>query len=126
MRRAMRPAVGSAILRVMVEVLALVLPVVRAALRRRSDLIAENLLRHQLAVLTRSTRKRRAVRSGDKLLWVVARRLCRDWRRLSGYRLACQADGARRWAGPRLRRGRDRACATARRVKGPLAPLARP
>jgi hypothetical protein len=62
--------------------LALVLAVLRAALRSRSELIAENpLLRHQLAVLTRPARKRPAVRSGDKLLWILARRLRRDWRR---------------------------------------------
>src|SRR2546426_8371888 len=65
----------------MCEMLALVLAVLRAALRSRAELIAENLLlRHQLAVLTRPTRKRPTVRSGDKLLWVLARRLCRDWR----------------------------------------------
>ena len=39
------------------------------------------LLRHQLAVLTRPTRRRR-VRFGsfDRLLWVLVRRLRRDWR----------------------------------------------
>jgi hypothetical protein len=38
----------------MCEMLALVLAVLRAALRSRAELIAENLLlRHQLAVLTR-------------------------------------------------------------------------
>jgi transposase InsO family protein len=51
--------------------------------RPRHDLVLENLLlRHQLAVLTRSTRTRpRArLRTWDKLLWVVARRLCTGWR----------------------------------------------
>jgi transposase InsO family protein len=50
--------------------------------RRRSDLAAENLLlRRQILVLTRPTRKRVRAHPRDKLLWVVARRLCRDWRR---------------------------------------------
>jgi hypothetical protein len=45
------------------EVFALLLAAVRAAGRHRGDLIAENLLlRHQLAVLTRPTRRRRRVR----------------------------------------------------------------
>jgi putative transposase len=66
----------------MFELLALVLAVLRAGLRSRADLVAENLLlRHQLAVLTRPTRKRPSVRARDKFLWVLTRRLCRDWRR---------------------------------------------
>src|SRR5262245_24831871 len=66
----------------MFELFALVLTALRAGLRSRADLLAENLLlRHQLAVLTRPTRQRPKVRAGDKLLWVLARRLCRDWRR---------------------------------------------
>jgi hypothetical protein len=66
------------------ELLALLLAAVRAAGRRRGDLIAENLLlRHQPAVLTRPTRQRRRVRFRrvDKLLWVRMRRLRHDWRR---------------------------------------------
>jgi hypothetical protein len=66
------------------ELLALVLTAVRAAGRHRGDLIAENLLlRHQLAVLTRSTRQRRRVRflRLHKLLWVLVRRVRRTWRR---------------------------------------------
>ena len=48
----------------------------------RRDLVAENLLlRHQLAVLTRPTRRRPRLRRRDKLIWILARRLCRDWRR---------------------------------------------
>ena len=39
------------------------------------------LLRHQLAVLTRPTRKRPRLRRRDKLFWVLARRLRRRWRR---------------------------------------------
>ena len=66
----------------MLEFATVVLAALRASLRRRTDLVAENLLlRHQLAVLTRPTRKRAKLRPHDKLLWVVARRLCRDWRR---------------------------------------------
>jgi transposase InsO family protein len=59
-----------------------VLALVRAACQRHSDLVAENLLlRHQLAVLTRPTRRRRVrFRRLDKLLWVLIRRLRRDWR----------------------------------------------
>ena len=39
-------------------------------------------MRHQLAVLTRPTRRRRVCfRSVDKLLWVLIHRLRRDWRR---------------------------------------------
>jgi putative transposase len=56
----------------MFELLALVLAVLRAGLRSRADLLAENLLRHQLAVLTRPTRERLTVRT---------RRLCRECRR---------------------------------------------
>jgi putative transposase len=65
-----------------IECLTLLLAVLRAALRDRSDLLAENLLlRHQLAVLTRPTRRRPRLRTRDTLLWVLARRLRRDWRR---------------------------------------------
>jgi transposase InsO family protein len=54
----------------------------RAALRDRRDLVTENLLlRHQLAVLTRPTRRRPRLRRRDKLVWILARGLCRDWRR---------------------------------------------
>ena len=54
-----------------------------AWVRRRQDLVAENLLlRHQLAVLTRPTRTRLRPRlcPWDKLLWVLARRWCAHWR----------------------------------------------
>jgi hypothetical protein len=67
----------------MLDLLRVTLAVLRAACRSRSDLVLENLLlRHQLAVLTRPTRRRR-VRYGsvDKLLWVFIHRLRRDWRR---------------------------------------------
>src|SRR3954464_10970928 len=65
----------------MCEYLTLLLAVLGAALRDRSALLAENLLlRHQLAVLTRPTRRRPRLRTRDKLLWVLARRLRGDWR----------------------------------------------
>jgi putative transposase len=65
----------------MLELLALLLAVLRAALRDRAGLVAENLvLRHQLAVVTRPTRKRPRLRARDKALWVLIRRLWRDRR----------------------------------------------
>jgi hypothetical protein len=58
----------------MFECLLLLVAFLRAILRARADLVAENLLlRHQLAVLVRPTRKRRPVRAGDRLVWLVAR-----------------------------------------------------
>ena len=66
----------------MLELLVLLLGALRALLSNRAALAAENLLlRHQLAVLTRPTHTRPPFRSRDKLLWVVARRLCPGWRR---------------------------------------------
>ena len=65
------------------ELLWLLLTTVLAWVRPRQDLLLENLLlRHQLAVLTRSTRTRPRARLGtwDKLLWVLARRWCAGWR----------------------------------------------
>jgi len=65
----------------MMGLLALLLGLARASLRSRRDLVVENLLlRHQLAVALRS-RPRPRMRLHDKLIWVSARRLCRDWRR---------------------------------------------
>ena len=55
-----------------------------AGVRPRQDLVLENLLlRHPLAVLTRPTRTRPRARlhTWDKLLWVLARRWCADWRK---------------------------------------------
>jgi hypothetical protein len=75
----------------------LVLATLRAACRSRSDLVLENLLlRHRLAVLTRPTRPRRRVafRRLDKLLWVLVRRLRRDWRR---HLVAVTPDTVVRW-----------------------------
>jgi hypothetical protein len=67
----------------MLDLLLVTLAALRAAGRSRGDLVLENLLlRHQLAVLTRPTRRRRArFRRLDKALWVLRRRVRRDWRR---------------------------------------------
>ena len=65
------------------ELLWLLLATVLAWVRPRQDLVLEHLLlRHQLAVLTRTTRTRpRArLRLWDKLVWVLARRFCPGWR----------------------------------------------
>jgi hypothetical protein len=68
--------------RAMLEYLLLLLSLVRSTVRDREALVAENLLlRHQLAVLTRPTRRRPQLRARDKLFWVVARALRCDWRR---------------------------------------------
>src|SRR5437763_9175786 len=67
----------------MLELDWLLLMAVSAWARPRHDLALENLLLcHQLAVLTRPTRTRpRAqLRIWDKLLWILARRLCAGWR----------------------------------------------
>src|SRR5918912_357521 len=66
----------------MLAYLLLLLSLVRAAVRAREALVAEHLLRrHQLAVLTRPTRRRPRLRARDKLFWVVVGALRRDWRR---------------------------------------------
>jgi transposase InsO family protein len=66
----------------MLEVVALLLVTLRALLRGHRDLTVENLmLRQQLAVLTRSTRKRPRLGAWDKAFWLLARRCCADWRR---------------------------------------------
>src|SRR2546425_9750227 len=66
----------------MFEYVLLLVGLFRAMLRSRGDLVAENLLlRHQLAVLTRPTRKRPRLRARDKLVWVIARLVRRDWRK---------------------------------------------
>jgi hypothetical protein len=66
----------------MLDPLFLSAALLRTGLRRHGELVAENLLlRHQLAVLTRPTRKRPRRRAGDRLLRVVAARLWRGRRR---------------------------------------------
>ena len=65
----------------MLEYLLLLVGLFRAVLSRRADLVTENLLlRQQLAVLNRPTRKRPRLHSRDKLFWVWIRALRRDWR----------------------------------------------
>jgi transposase InsO family protein len=66
----------------MCEYVLLLVGLLRAIVRRRGDLVAENvLLRQQRAVLTRPTRRRPRLRAGDKLFWLIARLVRRDWRR---------------------------------------------
>src|SRR5262245_34263882 len=67
----------------MLDLLRFVLMTLRAACRSRGDLVLENLLlRHQLAVLARPPRRRRyRFRRLAQRLWVLVRRLRRDWRR---------------------------------------------
>jgi hypothetical protein len=56
----------------MLEYLLLLVGLFRVVLRSRTDLVAENLLlRQQLTVLSRPTRRRSRLRSGDKLFWVL-------------------------------------------------------
>ncbi len=66
----------------MLEYLHLFVALLRAALATRGDLVAENLLlRQQLAVLTRPTRRRPRLRAHDRLFWMVVGIFRRDWRR---------------------------------------------
>ena len=67
----------------MLELFWLSLSALLSSARSHRELVLENLLlRHQLAVLTRSTRARPHPRlhTWDKLLWVLARRCCTGWR----------------------------------------------
>jgi putative transposase len=64
----------------MLEMLRVLIGTLASLARDRQALLVENLLlRHQLAVTLRS-RPRPQLRSRDRLLWVVARRLCPAWR----------------------------------------------
>ena len=66
----------------MLDYLRLVLDLILATVRTRRALVAENvLLRQQLMVLTRPTRRRSRPRRYDRLFWVLARRLVDGWRR---------------------------------------------
>ena len=66
----------------MIEHLLLLLTLVGATVRDRGDLVAENLLlRQQLTVLTRPTRRRPRLRTRDRLFWLLARAIRRNWRR---------------------------------------------
>src|ERR671931_527927 len=65
----------------MIEYLVLVLTLVRGTVRDRCDLVAEDLLlRQQLAVLRRPTRKRPRPRGGDRVFWLLGRLVRHDWR----------------------------------------------
>src|SRR5262245_45180808 len=67
-------------MRLMIEYSPLIVGLIYASLRDRGDLIAENvLLRQQPSVLTRPTRRRPRLRTRDRLFWLVARALRRDW-----------------------------------------------
>jgi putative transposase len=64
----------------MLAYLLLLVAFVHATVRARAEVAAENLLlRQQLTVLTRPTRKRPRLRRRDRLFWVLARRLWRRW-----------------------------------------------
>jgi transposase InsO family protein len=66
----------------MIECLLLLHALLRAAVCARAELAAENvLLRHQLAVLTRPTRRRPRLRARDKPVRLLARLVRSDWRR---------------------------------------------
>src|SRR5262245_16986280 len=112
------------------DYLLLLVAFVRAAVGGRAELAVENLvLRQQLAVLTRPTRKRPRLRRGDRVFWVLARRL---WRRWSHHLVVVQPETVIRWhrQGWRLfwrwrsrpRRGRPRLSAE---VRGLIAAMAR-
>ena len=102
--------------------LLLLVAFVRRSVASRADLAAENLLlRQQLAVLTRPTRKRPRLRRRDKLFWVLARRLGRPWRQ---HLIIVRPETVLRWhrqgwrlywrSRSRLRLGRPRLSAEAR------------
>ena len=79
----------------MIEYLLLLVSLFRTVLHSRADLVAENLLlRQQLTVLTRPTRRRPRLRSRDKLFWVVIRALRCDWRQ---HLVLVQPDTIVRW-----------------------------
>ena len=66
----------------MIESLLLLMALLRATVCDRGDLVAENLLlRQQVAILTRTTRRRPRLRARDKLFWLLARLARRDRRR---------------------------------------------
>jgi len=77
------------------EYLFLLIGLFSASLRTRSDLVAENLLlRQQLAVLSRPTRRRPRLRRRDRLFWSMTRILRGDWRR---HLVLVQPDTVIRW-----------------------------
>jgi putative transposase len=114
----------------MLVYLLLVVAFVRAAIRSRAEVAAENLLlRQQFAVLTRPARKRPRLRRGDRVVWVLARLL---WRRWSHHLVVVRPETVVSWhrAGWRLywrwrsrsRLGRPRLSAE---VRGLIAAMAR-
>jgi hypothetical protein len=131
----------------MIAYLCLLSALLRATVRDRSDLVAENvLLRQQLAVLARPTRKRPRLRARDRHFWLLARLLRRDWRRhlvlvhpetvvrwhRRGWRLFWQWRSPGRLGRPRLsaevreliaRMARDNPSWGAERIRGELLKL---
>src|SRR2546428_8169091 len=82
----------------MLEYLLLLVGLFRATVRTHGDLIAENLvLRQQLAVLTRPTRKRPRLRARDRLFWTVVGACRRGWRR---HLVLVRPQGVVRWHRP--------------------------
>jgi putative transposase len=64
----------------MFDSLLLLVALVRSAIGDRAEVAVQNLvLRQQLAVLTRPTRKQPRLRCCDKVFWVLVRRLWRHW-----------------------------------------------
>jgi putative transposase len=79
----------------MLAYLLLLVAFVRAAVGGRAALAAENvLLRQQLAVLARPTRKWPRLRRRDKVFWVLARRL---WQRWSQHLVVVRPETVVRW-----------------------------
>jgi putative transposase len=65
----------------MLELVSLLLPTLARFFRRRHELVVENLLlRHQLHIALRS-RPRPRLKTRDRFLWLVVRRLYPDWKR---------------------------------------------
>jgi transposase InsO family protein len=79
----------------LLEYLLLAGALLRATLRDRRALAVENLLlRQQLAILTRPSRRRPRLRPRDRLFWVLARLVRRDWRR---HLVVVRPDSVIRW-----------------------------
>ena len=78
----------------MLDLLSLLLTALRSTVRRRNDVVLENLLlRHQLAVLTR-TGRRPKLHARDRLLCACVRRCWPSWRR---HLLFVQPETVIRW-----------------------------
>jgi putative transposase len=79
----------------LLEYLLLAGALLQGILRERRALVIENLLlRQQLAILTRPTRRRPRLGARDKLFWVLARLARRDWRR---YLVVVRPETVIRW-----------------------------